>query len=554
MNRVTRGSVVLAGVLSAISCSGDPTSSLRNGIDHLNATPSALYVASNTTKLVTVEAVDAQGNIIAASFSVGAVGAGITVVNDSTFDPVFNNSGKLVQPSVRTSARFIVTPTQYAASQFTINAGGKSITIPVRVAPASINTPLSKTNAAFGDTITVTAPTGLEFDTLNSLVLLGADTTTITAITPTSISFVPGLNAASGKPTVTKVTALYAPTAGTFTVPTDQTLALPARPTLGINKTNANIGDTIVVTAPGALRFTPTSAPSVGTTGVFPLGVSADSLSVKFLVGPNAKTVAQVTNIVISGIPGKKYSDTTAAVLNSTVVNNLPATVSSLTPNPSDTVTLTSDGTWKFLSGATVTISGLNAIIVSVSADSNTIKFIPFPGVNADSIRLTHVAFASALKIPLSIPAAAKLTPPAGYAGTGAFATAPTITIPATGLTSLVLDAGPESNNATCLNDLGGPCRIYKFVLATARTFNFKATWQGTTDIGVYFYDATPAILGTNPGAACDAKGEGAAGQPEQCTVTLAAGTYYFVPDDFGPFYPDKPAAPKWFRFDITGQ
>ena len=45
MNRVTRGMVVLAAALATVSCSGDPTASLRNGIDHLIATPAAIFLA-----------------------------------------------------------------------------------------------------------------------------------------------------------------------------------------------------------------------------------------------------------------------------------------------------------------------------------------------------------------------------------------------------------------------------------------------------------------------------------------------------------------------------
>ena len=112
MNRVTRGSVLLVALAGVLSCSGDPTSSLRNGVDHLLATPSALYVDNNGDKLVVITAVDAQGNTLAEHFAVGSVGTGITVVEDSTYLPV-NKNGVLVQPSSNTSARFIVTPSAY---------------------------------------------------------------------------------------------------------------------------------------------------------------------------------------------------------------------------------------------------------------------------------------------------------------------------------------------------------------------------------------------------------------------------------------------------------
>ena len=79
MNRVTRSTVVLAVALAALSCKGDPTDSLRNGVDHLVATPSAIFLVPGETFSVLVEAVDEQGNRQGTSFNLGTVGAGISV-------------------------------------------------------------------------------------------------------------------------------------------------------------------------------------------------------------------------------------------------------------------------------------------------------------------------------------------------------------------------------------------------------------------------------------------------------------------------------------------
>ncbi|HEV8124761.1 MAG TPA: hypothetical protein VGP80_10980, partial [Gemmatimonadales bacterium] len=158
--------------------------------------------------------------------------------------------------------------------------------------------------------------------------------------------------------------------------------------------------------------------------------------------------------------------------------------------------------------------------------------------------------------VPLNLPSSATIDLPTELAGTGAFATAPTIVIPATGLTSMVVDAGAFAGNATCLSDLGGPCRIYKFVLAGTRTFSISATWDALGDLGLYLYSAAATQLPWTGGIfACDAHGNGAASQPEACSVTLVAGTYFIANDTFTAFYgPPDNVDPTFVRFDLTGQ
>lgn len=208
---------------------------------------------------------------------------------------------------------------------------------------------------------------------------------------------------------------------------------------------------------------------------------------------------------------------------------NLPAVFSNLTPAPNDTITLTAPSPLKFTPGSTVTFGTLAAVVVGLSADSSVISVVPVPGS-------TGAAVVTGLTLPY-LSSAQNLTTTdqvnvPQISGTADFNTAPTIPIPATGETVLFVDNGGFNANATCLADIGGPCRIYTFTLAAAQDFDFSATWQGLTDLGFYIYDA-----GFNVIDACDGLGAGAGGQPEACTFSLTAGTYYMANDTFSAFY-----------------
>jgi hypothetical protein len=226
---------------------------------------------------------------------------------------------------------------------------------------------------------------------------------------------------------------------------------------------------------------------------------------------------------------------------------NLPAVFSNLTPAPNDTITMTAPAPLKFTPASTITFGGTQlAVVTGISADSSVLSFVPVPGSNGvatvDNLVLPYLSAAQTLNTTdqINVPQ---------LAGTDDFPTAPTIPIPATGETVLFLDNGGFNANATCLGDIGGPCRIYTFTLAAAQDFDFVATWQGTTDLGFYIYDS-----GFNIVDGCDGLGAGGGGQPEACTFSFAAGTYYIANDTFSAFYaaPNN-VDPTWIKIVMTG-
>src|SRR5262245_7059522 len=128
MSRLIGGSIalVLAGV---VACKGDPTGDLRNGVDHLIATPSAIFLSRGVTTNVLIEAVDEQGNREGARFSLDQVSPLIDVEVDSSFGRVLNNAGELVFPDKPTRLRYAVSPAAAEGdASFTVRAGGHEIT------------------------------------------------------------------------------------------------------------------------------------------------------------------------------------------------------------------------------------------------------------------------------------------------------------------------------------------------------------------------------------------------------------------------------------------
>lgn len=537
MNRATRGMILLAAALGLLSCTGDPTGDLRSGIDHLVATPSAIFVSPNSIKLVQVEAVDGQGNRVGTSFSLGAIGGGITVIPDDSFNLVFDNNGKLIPPTNWTRIRYIVTGVTNAAnSDFVVTAGGKSLTIPVRILPDSVpGTALSNVTPNVGDTVSITAPTNFRFSSTSVVTNGTAPIATLGKSADSSqIIFVVGPGATNAVQ-VSNLVVQYAPAVGGYTLTSTNTVTTTATlPALTVSPTVGVAGDTITVTAPAPWKFDTNSVPTVVGAGSARVSISADSSILKFLIGPSATGNVSVTKLLVSGAGalGRFTLNTGAVTLSTPPVPNFPGTFSTATPAgfPNiDTVTITSGAGFKFLPNATVSIGGTAALVVSHAADSLSMRFIPVLGAAPAVATVNGVVLSFLTTVSLSLPTVATIAP-VTPSGAKVLATAPTIVIPATGVTTITTDAGQLASAAECGN-IGNHCLFYKIVLAGPRTFKTTLTWGNTADIGGYFIDA--AGNDQFGDFACDSFGSGAGGQPESCSETLPAGTWYLALADF---------------------
>lgn len=226
---------------------------------------------------------------------------------------------------------------------------------------------------------------------------------------------------------------------------------------------------------------------------------------------------------------------------------NFPATFSSLTPAFGDTVVLSAPAPLTFSSGSTITIGTVVQPLLSIAPDSSSASFIAVPGsagpLNVSGLTLPYLASSLTLTTVDEINAAS-------VAGTGDFSTAPVLATPSTGQTITYIDAGGFAGNAECTGNIGGPCLIYQ-INKGAGDVDVTLAWNSSTDLGVYFYDSGQNGLGA---LGCDNGGAGAAGQPETCTLSGAAGTYYLVVDTFAAFYtaPNN-VDPTYVRLDLTG-
>jgi hypothetical protein len=223
MKRWLRGSVVLATAVGIASCSGDPTDSFRGGTSSIVASPSSIFLNAGTTKPVIVQALDDQGNPLAATFA-ASVGSGITVVEDTTFLP---SNGAPIQGQ----SRFLVTGNVPANSSFEVSADGKTLVIPVRSLPTDVPAEFSNATPAQNEAVTVTAP-GFTF-LADAGVIAAGDTAVVVARAAdgSSITFVPKPGAA-GAPTLFNVSIDLVPGVP-LSIPATAELTVPLAAAVG---------------------------------------------------------------------------------------------------------------------------------------------------------------------------------------------------------------------------------------------------------------------------------------------------------------------------------
>jgi hypothetical protein len=631
--------LLLAGILS---CKGDPTDSLRNGVNRLTADPTEIILDSAATQNVLIEAVDEQGNAVEAKFAVASAGAGITVTFDSSYNVVRDANGNLKPQNPATRVRYVVKGNAVGSSDFTISGGGKQVTVPVRVPPPALAATIDKPTPNPGDTISITLPAPAKFkfdpaDTSSIGVTIGGNackiltvtadasgvtcvplpgsvgrpsfknvlpgfgglgpitvsaTTTVTLPLPTLVltpasplagdtvriiapapyKFGTGTPTASDTSAVTvngtvartvrtadtlkflvgpginaalTVTRMRIPNFGgasnLFTLP-GGSLVTPARPDLVTTPGGSvGIGSTVTVTASGRYRFSPAASTTVTipsaltgiNAGATVLAVSADSLTLTYAIGPNvANSKATIGGVRLSAAAALgTFSLSTDKPYTTPTLIQFPATLSDSNPAAGQAVTIRAGAGFKFTPTSAVQFGPTftSALIASRAADSSAITFVPLPAIGRFKPVVTRVLQTAAPAVLFTLPAAVYLNSP--HDGAADPSTAPLLSIPTTGNTIVFKDyATPIYPLSFCTGDLGVSCRVYKFVLSAAASFRVTATWSGTQDIGIYFYDSSLSII---PPFACDNFGSGAAGQPEICTVTKPAGTYYLVYSNF---------------------
>jgi hypothetical protein len=246
-----------------------------------------------------------------------------------------------------------------------------------------------------------------------------------------------------------------------------------------------------------------------------------------------------VSNVVLTNNPNagsftvRSSHEVTAATLDGSALFSSP------TPDVNGLVTVTMPAGYKALPSAFVVFGSDAQTTISVAADSNSFVFRAHQAGPSGTVSVGNIAYSSLTTVPLNGVEAAGATATVGatvteLAGTNSIATAPTIIVPAAGLTSGIVDA-PSSFAGDCSSSTGFPCRFYKIVVgAGGATLDVSMDWNSNADLGLYFLDdtGTTDIFGD---FACDANGPN--GHPESCTESLDPGTYYLGASSFTSFW-----------------
>lgn len=543
MKRLLRGSVVLAVAAGFLSCSGDPTSDLREPTG-IVATPTTVFLDVGESEPVLASLLDQQGNQIAADFEITDVGPGISVVRDTAF---LHTSAP--GTAIQNQQRFVVSATGVANSSFTLNAGGQSLVVPVRATPAAIEIGISNPTPNWGDTITLTAPAGVLFTDTSAVTFGGGPPGDIVSLSPdrTVLTVVPGPNT-TGAVTVSNTTVSYdeslnftITSLGTVTSPplTDLTGAVLSNPTPAL-------GEVVTLTLPAGIKVLPDSLLPDGSIGVLadsgiviegamnPAGVavSADSSSISFVPAPNSDSIITVRGIVPSVLPQFPHIlstpvDTVTNValvkLTSPAIDSFAATLSSATPAVNAPVVLTSTNPqFTFVAPAVVAIGGDSSAIVT-GQTASTITFLPAPastgnvGVGAVDV----VGFG--LPLPSTAPTITTSSTVPAMPGTGSTATAPAIAVPPVDGRTGFYDAGTFPGDL--LGQGAAIDQVYRVVVTSGGDYTFTVGWNNAADVDLFFC-AVADCSDADFFAASTAN-------PESGTLTLAPGTYYLAVELF---------------------
>jgi len=457
MKGLIRGAAGLAAVLAFSACNSDQTIDLMGPPTGIQATPSSAFTLTGDSVAILLRMVNDRNQAVPTQFTISNVGPAVTVAYDTKYRPDYTVGDTLSVPDVKPQQRYFAKGAAPGKATFTVTSGSLSTTVTVIVQPKDLGAALNKT-------------------------------------------------------------------------------------------TGVKAGDTVTITAPSGLKFTPTSAVTFTAGALAIASRAADSSNIKVVMGPGAGGVATVTNVK------QGYAPTLAALtLASTnslattpAVTVVPTTVSTAAPAFGSTMTVTLGGGLRLTSTSTITVGGRTAYILSKTADSATATIVPFGG-STGNVAYTNVvlSFLNSVLLP-ALPGDKTVTVGAVTNDPNALAkaTAPTVTLPAVGETLIFSDGSPYPASGACGGIGGGDgCRWYKFVLAAPLKVDIELKWDPNTtaDLGLY---------SENGGATfnIDAFGGQAGGPEAKANITIPAGTTYFV----NTYY--APGVPPFFHMKITGK
>jgi hypothetical protein len=339
MKRLLFGMAPLLLLVGVVGCNSDSFGDLQNGVDHLDATPSQMFLQLGESKTVEVTGYDAQGNPQSLHYEATNLGPGITVVRDSTFRPIYTNDSTLVVPNESPTFRFIVTATAYALTSFDLTGGGKSVTVHVQSAATTVlDAAVSDTLPALGETVTITAPAGITFSATTTVTVANplAVQPFSVAVAPDgkSLTFLPPPNMINQPLVISNVVSDAVP-GTTFSPVTSVRFTTPELKALdaAISSLTPNGNQSVTVTLNNA-TWDPGATFAVGTTSAFVLDISGNVATI--LPVPTSVGLLSVTGVIPDTLPGYVLPLTNADTVTVGAAPQAPGT-----EDPSTAPTLT---------------------------------------------------------------------------------------------------------------------------------------------------------------------------------------------------------------------
>lgn len=214
MNRILRGTVLLAVSALVWGCNTEPEETEGGDPAQIVANPGVVFVDQGASNEVFVRLVDQQGTSLSTDVSVTVADPSVIQVSaDSMFRPVFGPDGVLGFNTNNSELRLVVTGLALNATSFTISAGGLTTEVPVSVLPTALAGTLSATSADVGEPVTLTAPAGFSFNETSEVTFEAGDAaaTLSVAADGSTITFIPKPGSSGSVSTVSDVSPGYAP-------------------------------------------------------------------------------------------------------------------------------------------------------------------------------------------------------------------------------------------------------------------------------------------------------------------------------------------------------
>ena len=330
---------------------------------------------------------------------------------------------------------------------------------------------------------------------------------------------------------------------------TIEVTSVPGQLNATISDTVPALGSPVTITLPPGVFATDSSAVTVN--GVVQTILSSDPAAgtITFLPAPNSLGPVVLSNVGVTSNPNIVFTLATPDQIRTDSVTALPSTLSTTTPNGGQSVTLTiTDPRFTLDPASTQVVIGADTA-ATVALTPTSVTFAPIAGGVGPANVVNVIVGGYPLVLNSTADTVHVAATTQSLAGTGSPATAPTIDL-VTGSARGVVDAVSVPDGGCAV---GVPCQYYKVVMPTDGSFTTSATWEGTSDVGVYFFESD----GATPvgGTECDAHDDGTAAppaKPETCSQTVTAGTYILAVAPFGPFYDPAVPNPAWVKVDVT--